>query len=106
MQSSKSPPARAIAPADEVQKQFQHALTLCQSGDLARAQGICRQIIASSPTHVDALHLLGLLAVQERDFARAITILGKVIKLDPGNAPALVNRGSAYRSSSDMKRRS
>lgn len=93
LHSSKS----AAAAAAQVQLHFQHALALCQSGNIARAQGLCRQILASSPMHVDTLHLLGLLAVQERAFAQAITLLGKVIKLDPNNAPALLNRGSAYK---------
>jgi hypothetical protein len=47
---------------------IQQALTLAmqhqQTGNLAEAQAIYRQILLAQPNHPDALHLLGTVALQ------------------------------------------
>jgi predicted O-linked N-acetylglucosamine transferase (SPINDLY family) len=47
-----------------IDEAFQHGLALHQQGALAEAEGVYRQILATVPNHLDALHMLGLLAHQ------------------------------------------
>ncbi len=79
----------------QVPEKFQQALALHQSGQFARAQAIYEEILKIQPKHVDALHLLGLIAAQTRNPQRAVELIGKAIAIDPNNAAAHCNRGSA-----------
>ncbi len=44
--------------------QFQKALTFHRQGQFALAQAVYEEILELQPEHVDALHLLGVLAAQ------------------------------------------
>lgn len=61
------------------------AMALFQSGRLADAETICRQILVEAPKHVDALILLGVLKQKSQDFESSISLLDKAIKLQPNN---------------------
>jgi tetratricopeptide (TPR) repeat protein len=74
---------------------FQRAFALHQGGQFARAQSLYEEILKLQPRHSDALHLLGLLAAQSSDPKRAVELIGRAIEIDPGNATAHCNRGSA-----------
>jgi tetratricopeptide (TPR) repeat protein len=75
--------------------QFQEALALLESGQSARAQALCEDILKRQPRHAQSLHLLGLMAAKANDSKRAAVLIGKSIKIDPHNAVAYLNRGSA-----------
>ena len=53
-----------VAPANSALSGLQEALALHQQGRLSQAQVIYRQLIEADPRHVDALHLLGVVAHQ------------------------------------------
>jgi thioredoxin-like negative regulator of GroEL len=61
------------------------ALRHHQAGRLQEAEPIYQQILRAEPNHVDALHLLGVLAQQRGDNERAIECIARD---PPGREPA------------------
>jgi protein O-GlcNAc transferase len=68
-----------------------------QAGQLAEAERIYRQVLAAEPDHPQALHLLGLLAMQARRFDVAIELIGRAIRGDRRQAVFHANLGEALR---------
>jgi tetratricopeptide (TPR) repeat protein len=94
--------ARApVKPVDAARAQasagFQHALALLQRGNRAQAMNTCKDILRLQPRHFDALHLAGLLALQSGNPSEAARLIGKAVAVDPTQAAAWCNRGSALR---------
>jgi predicted O-linked N-acetylglucosamine transferase (SPINDLY family) len=84
-----------------VQTLFQKGLALHQAGQTTEAREKYVQVLELQPQHFDALHLSGVIAIQNGDFEQALALIDKAIAIDPGNsahAPAYSNRGSALRS--------
>jgi protein O-GlcNAc transferase len=68
-----------------------------QAGRLAEAEALYRQILTHDPRHVDALHLLGLVAHQGGAHEAAIELIGQAIRLR-GDQPVFhSNLGEVYR---------
>jgi tetratricopeptide (TPR) repeat protein len=67
------------------------ALPLLQAGDIPLAESICLQILASHPQYFHALHLLGIAALQPRDFLTASQRLQAAIEADPAQPDAHSN---------------
>jgi predicted O-linked N-acetylglucosamine transferase (SPINDLY family) len=68
-----------------------------QSGRLQAAEQIYRQILAVEPDHVDATHLLGVIAQQAGKHEAAAEYIGRAIALN-GNVAAFHNNlGGVYR---------
>jgi len=65
-----------------------------QAGLTAEAAKIYREILASSPDNVDALHFLGVAEHQMGQSARALEHLDQAIALMPDHADARSNRGN------------
>ncbi len=59
------------------------AIRLHQSGDLARAEPLYRQILQDEPNNVNALHLLGILANQAGRHDVGIPLLRHAVALNP-----------------------
>ena len=76
---------------------YNQALAYHRSGDLARAEALYRQVLQADPAHVEALHLLGILAYQTRNYQNAVALLGQVIALMPNHADAHNNLGIVYK---------
>jgi protein O-GlcNAc transferase len=68
-----------------------------QAGNLAEAEKLYRQILTKQPQHIDANHLLGVLAHQVGNYAVAISYIQKAIRLNPKNPDFYGNLGEAYR---------
>lgn len=81
-----------------VEKSIQEALILHQRGQLAEAETIYRNILISSPENFDALHLLGLIAYQASEPAKAEELIGKAIQVNASHPASHSNRGLALRS--------
>ena len=75
---------------------FQQGMALHQQGQLERAKSIYEQILARQPGHFDALHLLGVAAIQSNNPALAVELIGRAIKINSSNAHAHSNIGSAF----------
>jgi tetratricopeptide (TPR) repeat protein len=74
---------------------LQRAVTLHQHGDFGRARILYEEVLKIRPTHADAWHLLGVIAAQTNQPARAVELIAKSIALDPANFAAYGNLGSA-----------
>jgi hypothetical protein len=68
---------------------------------LTQAKSLYEQVLIKQPQHFDALHLLGVIAVQDGNPELAQELIGKAIAIKPNYAPAYSNRGSALK---DLKR--
>lgn len=64
---------------------------------LAEAEAIYRQILAAEPNHLDALHLLGVVAIQRGRAQEAIDLISQSLAGRPENHNALNHLGEAYR---------
>ena len=66
-----------------VSEMLARGLEYHQAGRLAEAEGIYRQILASSPNQAQAWHLLGALAYQRGNLAQAIEYTEHAVALKP-----------------------
>ena len=72
---------------------FALAFQYHQTGRLADAEALYRQILAEQPNHADALHHLGVIAHQAGHHDLAIALIRDAIALAPSNAAAHSNLG-------------
>ncbi len=79
-----------------VEQKLQRALRHHEAGRLAEAEEMYRQILRVDPQQPDALHLLGVIALQVGKAAAAIELLEWAVRLQPKIAPFYGNLGSAY----------
>jgi tetratricopeptide (TPR) repeat protein len=84
--------------------EFQQAVALLHRGQLARARASCRNLLSKQPNHFDALHLLGLIALNAGDAREAVDLITRAIEIFPGNAAAFCNRGSALQQLTEFGR--
>lgn len=75
--------------------QFQDAVALYRQGRLADAEAACKGILARKADDFDALHLLGVIALHNKDYAAAVDLIGKAIAIGGNNATAFSNLGMA-----------
>ena len=73
------------------------ALEHHQTGDLHQAGNIYREILKSHPNSVDALHYLGILQYQLRNYDVAIEYLEKALQINPNDPSAYYNLGITYK---------
>jgi tetratricopeptide (TPR) repeat protein len=90
---ARRPPPLDTAPIAAL---FAKAVQHHQSGRLAPAEAIYRQILAIDANHVDSLHFLGLIARQIGRNDVAINLIGRAIALDGANPEFHNNIGGAY----------
>jgi tetratricopeptide (TPR) repeat protein len=77
------------------QDRFQEALALHQRGQLALAKPLYEQVLVSQPRHVDALHMLGVIAAQSGEHETAVQLIGGALELNQNNAAAHFNRAAS-----------
>lgn len=74
---------------------FERAEALFRHDQLADAESACNEILHENPQHVDALHLLGVIAHHTGRIERGIELLKTAISLQPDFAPLHNSLGSA-----------
>lgn len=79
----------------KVDQLLRAAIDLHHKGNIAEAKFIYEKIIQLVPQHADALHLLGVVAYQRRQYQISVDLIGKAIVLAPTLADAFYNRGNA-----------
>ncbi len=80
----------------EVQATLRRAYEHHQHGRVREAQGLYEQVLALDPHQVDALHLLGVLALQHGQPDVAAGLIQQALALRPDMAAAHSNLGHAY----------
>lgn len=80
-----------------LQSLFINGVRLHQSGRLAEAETVYRQVLASEPRHPDALHLLGVIATQRGRNEDAVELIGQAIAEKGDMAPFHANFGTSLR---------
>ncbi len=76
-------------------QRFEEGFALHRQGRLADAERIYAEVIRAAPRHFGALHSLGVIALQTRQYERAADFLAKAISVDRKYAPAHNNLGYA-----------
>jgi tetratricopeptide (TPR) repeat protein len=87
--------------AASLQDRFMQGVALHQQLQLADAERIYIEVLQHQPNHFDALHLLGVIAIQTKRTVRGTELIAKAIGLNPKVAAAHSNLGNALR---DLKR--
>lgn len=77
------------------------AVALHQQGKLSDAEALYREVLAETPAHADALHLLGVLKAQSKQAGEAVGLIGQAIRLAPDNPMFYSNLGSVLK---DLRR--
>ncbi len=96
-----SNPAHTNAIHLDVRDLLQQGLGFHQQGDLSQAKTIYQQVLTQQPKHFDALHLLGVIAAQQRDHEAAERLMAQALEIDARYDFVWANRGNALR---EMKR--
>lgn len=79
------------------QLQLKKGVQLHQQGYLIEAQAIYESLLNSNPKHFDSLHLLGVIAMQTKNFQLAISLIDKAIAIHNKNSDFYCNRGIALK---------
>ncbi len=74
---------------------FARALDHHRAGRLGEAEGLYRRVLAESPCHAAAIHLLGVIAIQAGRPDLGAAIIGEAIAIDPDAAPFRSDLGNA-----------
>jgi tetratricopeptide (TPR) repeat protein len=69
-----------------------------QQGRLGEAARLYRNVLSAQPEHSDALHLLGVVALQQGDHRRAVAHITRAVAGNPGNAAYHAHLSEAFRS--------
>ena len=76
---------------------FQRALAAHRSGRLEQARALYQEILEVRPDDPDALHQLGVIAVQSGDASGGIELIRQSLRVKPGQAEAHSSLGNALR---------
>lgn len=94
--TSASPSPGQSRPAQQPRDQLEEADRLRQQGKLDRAEAVCFALTRRYPNYVAALHTLGLVYLDKRNFERALDCLVRAAMLDPKNWMTLTALSLAY----------
>jgi tetratricopeptide (TPR) repeat protein len=78
-----------------VQSSFNRGLALHQQGKLEQSERLFEEVLQRQPNHFEALHLLGVIALQTRRTERGVELISKAIGLNANVATARNNLGNA-----------
>ena len=88
--SSVSMTGAPLAAAD-VRAMLMQAVAAHRQGRLAVARAGYEEILRLHPAHFDALHLLGVIALQQREAPRGVDLIRRAIDVNPRDATAHLN---------------
>jgi tetratricopeptide (TPR) repeat protein len=91
--------AHTIEQRAQIQDLMERGIIFHRAGMLSKAQEIYEQTLVSQPDHVDAMHLLGLIAYQTANFDLAEHLIQGAISLNPNNASYHSNLGNVLKAS-------
>ena len=76
-----------------IAQKIQQAVSLHQSSQLAQAERLYREVLSIDANHVDALHLLGLVACAARHYGPSEELIRRAIALAAGSAATALQPG-------------
>jgi tetratricopeptide (TPR) repeat protein/2-polyprenyl-3-methyl-5-hydroxy-6-metoxy-1,4-benzoquinol methylase len=79
------------------------AVRLHQAGQLEQAAALYRKVLTTDPNSADALHLLGMIALQQGHAQTATQLIGKAVDLDGRQAPYHSHLALALQTLGDME---
>ena len=82
---------------------LKEAFLLHSKGQLGQAKKIYQNILAKDSNNFDANHLLGIIALQEKDLNKAKILIKKSIDIDSKNYAAFNNLGNVYQKLKNYK---
>jgi len=85
-----------------IDQDFARAIDSHQKGKLDRAARGYKRVLKTIPTHADALHLLGVIALQRGKPADATDLIQQALALNPAMAPAHYNLARCLRAQGDL----
>ena len=90
-----------IGPSDltaQIEAKFRQALALHQGGQYSQAQALYTDLLKTHPDHsADALHLLGMIALQTKKPQKAVELFDSAIAINSNNGAFYSNRGVALK---------
>lgn len=89
--------ASSHSDANNLQDRLIEAVKFHSAGSLIQAQKIYQEILQSQPNNLDALHLMGVAALQSGKYSLALEYLNQAIQLNPKFVEAIFNRGVLYK---------
>jgi len=88
-------PLQGVAPSPA--EKFRQALALHQQGRFGEAERLYNEVLAQSPAQFDAMHLLGVLALQTQRTERGVELIARAIAINPNSWGARNNLGNGLR---------
>ena len=92
-----SPGPATAAPGKPVSALIPQAIALHRAHRVAEAKAIYERVLAENPNDFDALHLLGVVAQQEKDFERSRALIERAIQINPQHGSAYNNLGNTLK---------
>jgi tetratricopeptide (TPR) repeat protein len=87
------PQNKPLSGPSDVVAALGRAAALHRRGQLREAEALYRAVLAASPDHFDALHLLGVLKHQSGEPVEALRLIGQALRANARSAPAHSNYG-------------
>jgi tetratricopeptide (TPR) repeat protein len=81
--------------SDNIQQALQQAVQLHGAGKLRKAEHLYRKVLSQDPGQPDALHYLGVIAMQAGHFDAATDLITQALQQQPQNHLAMANLGNA-----------
>ena len=82
--------------SDSINRNLAMGRSFHNNGHLKLAEDCYRKVLALEPQNVDALHMLGVVALQCKAFEDAIRLIRRAARKAPSDPTIFVNLGSAY----------
>ena len=73
-----------------------------QARHLPEAEACCKKILVAEPGHANALHLLGIIAYQRKDYDSCISLIQRSLSFNPQNAQALNSLGTVIKAKGNV----
>lgn len=87
----------------EMEQLFARALESHQAENLPEAERLYRQLVLAAPAFGQAVHLLGVVRMQQNDLEQAKELITRALELEPDNAMACYNLAMAHETSGSLE---
>ncbi len=87
---------KVIRKSVSIDEALDEAISFHQQGNLGQAEAIYQAILKKKPDHFDALHLLGVIRLQQKRFDDALALINRALIVEPESAEAHNNLGNLF----------